>query len=220
MRKILFCVVILLFSRCTFLFPKHFDRKPASFMTEDLWFTSQLDKNPNAKYLVSTTQESHFAKSGDLYNQQLIDFFKDELSQEIYDKSNYKDASGKMIVPVVLDYNLPKEYKALFQQKTDIDYVVLTKILGANEINNSNLSNYKHLKYRSNLLAGSVVFLKIIDVKNNITALEISCKSAVYDDSDFNFETNSYEDDGKIATHKSEDQLIKKCFKRIFKRIK
>jgi len=220
MRKILFCGVILFFSGCTILFPKYFNRKPASFMIEDLWFTSQLDKNPNVKYLINTTQKSHFARRNDFYNQQLVDFFKDELSQEIYDKSNYKDASGKMIVPVILDYNLPKEYKALFQQKTDLDYIVLTKILSANEINNSNLGQYKNLKYRSNLLAGSVVFFKIIDVKNNTTALEISCKSAVYDDLDFNFETNSFEDNGKIVTHKSEKQLIKKCFKRIFRRIK
>ncbi|WP_296637896.1 hypothetical protein [Polaribacter sp.] len=189
-------------------------------MIEDLWFTSQLDKNPNVKYLINTTQKSHFARRNDFYNQHLVDFFKDELSQEIYDKSNYKDSLGRMIVPYILDYNLPKEYKALFQQKTDLDYVVLTKILSANEINNSNLGQYRHLKYRSNFLAGSVVFFKIIDVKNNTTALEISCKSAVYDDLDFNFETNSFEDDVRIATHQSEKQLIKKCFKSILRRIK
>lgn len=220
MRKIFFCFIILGFSSCTLLFPKYFDRKPANFLIENLWFASKLDINPNVKYLINTTQQSHFAKIEDSYNQQLIDFFKGELSQEIYNKSNFKDESGKRIVPVILNYDLPKDYKALFRKKTDLDYIVLTKILSSNEINNTNLSQYKHLKYRSNLLAGSVVFLKIIDIKNNTIALEISCKSAVYDDLDFNFETNSYEEDGKIATHSNENQLIKKCFKRIFRKIK
>ena len=70
------------------------------------------------------------------------------------------------------------------------------------------------------MLAGSVVFFKIVDIKNNTTAIEIRCKRAVYDDPEFNFNTNSYEDDGKIATYSSENQLIKKCFKKIFRRIK
>jgi len=65
-----------------------------------------------------------------------------------------------------------------------------------------------------------VVFFKVYDLKNSTTALELSCKSSVYDDPEFNFETNQNEINSKIATYKSESQLIKKCFKRIFRKIK
>lgn len=65
-----------------------------------------------------------------------------------------------------------------------------------------------------------LLFFKIIDIINNRKVIELRCKSAVYDNPKFNFNTNSYEDDNKIALYTNEEQLIKKCFKRIFRRIK
>ena len=38
------------------------------------------------------------------------------------------------------------------------------------------------------------------------------CKSVVYDDEDYNFYTNSYEKDTKLATYLSEENLKKKIF--------
>jgi hypothetical protein len=220
MKKILFFIIIILCSSCSFLFPKTFDRKPASFIMQDLWFASTLDYNKNVKYLVNPTQQNYLATSTDSYNEHLISFLKDELKNQTYSKENYKDVDGKIVIPFILDYDLSQDYKDNLKQTTDLDYIVLTKILNANQINNPNYPKYKDLKYRSNVLAGSVVFFKIVDVKNNTKAIEIRCKSAVYDDLDFNFNTNSYEDDGKIATYSSENHLVKKCFKRIFRRIK
>ena len=220
MKKIFILLSIGLFSSCSFLFPKHFERKPANFSVQNLWFTSKLDKNKKVKYLINPTQLHFIAKSTDDYNEQLAVFFKEELKGNIYFKENYKDANGKIIIPFTLDYNLSKEYKENLQKTTDLDYIVLTKILTASQINNQYYPQYKSLRYKSNVLAGSVVFFKIFDIKNNTIALELNCKSSVYDNPNFNFETNQYEDNLKIATYKSENQLIKKCFKRIFRRIK
>jgi hypothetical protein len=210
----------LLFSRCTILFPSYFDRKPANFMVQDLWFNSRLDDNKNVKYLLNPTQLNHVAKSSDDYQQQLVDFFFDKLKNNTYSKESYKNADGKIIIPFTLDYNLSKEYIENLKKTTDLDYIVLSKILSANQINNPNVPQYKHLTYRSNALAGSVVFFKVYDLKNKTIAIEISCKSSVYDNPDFNFDTNQYEDNARIATYKSESQLIKKCLKRILGKIK
>ena len=38
------------------------------------------------------------------------------------------------------------------------------------------------------------------------------CKSVVYDNENYNFDTNSYEKDTRVSTYKSEEQLIKKNF--------
>ncbi|WP_397447120.1 hypothetical protein [Polaribacter sp. R77954] len=220
MKKTFILLSIGLLSSCSFLFPKHFERKPANFTIQNLWFTSKLDKNRDVKYLVNPTQLHYIAKSTDDYNEQLVAFFKEELKENSYLKENYKNVNGKIIVPFTLDYDLSKEYKENLQKTTDLDYIVLTKILTASQINNPYYPQYQSLQYKSNVLAGSVVFLKIFDVKNNTIALELNCKSSVYDNPNFNFDTNQYEDNLKIATYKSENQLIKKCFKRIFRRIK
>lgn len=220
MKKIIIFFSILVFSSCSILFPRHFERKPANFMVENLWFTSKLDYNKNVKYLLNPTQFNYVAKSSDAYHPQLVDFFSEELKKNTYSKESYKDADGKIIIPFTLDYDLSKEYIENLQKTTDLDYIILSKILSADQINNPNVPQYKHLTYRSNVLAGSVVFFKVYDLKNKTIAIEISCKSSVYDDPDFDFNTNQYEDNTKIATYKSESQLIKKCFKRIFRKIK
>tara|TARA_R110002072_G_scaffold171894_1_gene325640 strand:+ start:616 stop:1185 length:570 start_codon:yes stop_codon:yes gene_type:complete len=189
-------------------------------MVEDLWFTSKLDDNKDVKYLLNPTQLNYFAESKDSYHPQLVEFFSEEFKNNTYSKENYKNADGKIIIPFTLDYDLSKEYIENLQKTTDLDYIILSKILSAAQINNPNVSQYKHFIYRSNVLAGSVVFFKVYDLKNNTIALELNCKSSVYDDPDFNFDTNQYEDNIRIATYKSESQLIKKCFKRILRRIK
>lgn len=220
MKKIVILFCILLFSSCSILFPNYFARKPANFLVQDLWFASTLNYNKNVKYLLNTTQLNYSAKSSDDYHPQLVDFFSVELKNNFYSKENYKNADGKIIIPFTLDYDLSKEFIENLNKTTDLDYIVLSKILSAVQINNPNFSQYKDLKYRSNLLAGSVVFFKVYDVKNKTIAMELNCKSAVYDDPDFNFDTNEYEDNIRVSTYKSENQLIKKCFKRIFRRIK
>jgi len=189
-------------------------------MVQDLWFTSNLDNNNDVKYLLNPTQLNYFASSNDNYNEQLVEFFSDEFKNNTYTKESYKNADGKIIIPFILDYDLSKEYIENLQKTTDLDYIVLSKILSADQINNPNVPQYKHLTYRSNVLAGSVVFFKVYDLKNKTIAIEISCKSSVYDDPDFDFNTNQYEDNTKIATYKSEIQLIKKCFKRVLRKIK
>ncbi|WP_439132288.1 hypothetical protein [Polaribacter sp.] len=219
-KTIILLIIVLLFNNCTILFPSFFERKPANFTVQNLWFTSKLDNHKEVKYLINPTQLNYTAKSTDDYNAQLVTFFAGELKEKSYLKENYKDADGKIIIPFILDYDLSKEYKENLRKTTDLDYIVLTKILTANQINNQNYPQYKSLQYRSNVLAGSVVFFKVFDVKNNTIALELNCKSSVYDDPDFNFDTNQYDDNSKIATYKSENQLIKKCFKRILRRIK
>ncbi|WP_438972908.1 hypothetical protein [Polaribacter sp.] len=220
MKKILFLAIILLCSSCSILFHNHFERKSANYELQDLWVTATLDYNDNVKYLVNTTQENYVANHTDFYNEYVLNFFRDEFKNKFYSKVNYKDSNGKIVIPFTLDYKLSQEYINNLKQITDLDYIVLTKILSANQINNSNDFQYNNLKYKSNVLAGSVVFFKIIDIINNRKVIELRCKSAVYDNPKFNFNTNSYEDDNKIALYTNEEQLIKKCFKIIFRRIK
>ena len=165
MKKLIMLSCILLFGSCTILFPKHFTRKPANFMVKDHWFSSTLDYNKDVKYLLNTTQLNYSAKSTDAYHPQLIEFFSEELKSNSFTKVNYKDANGKIIIPFTLNYDLSKEYIENLQKTTDLDYIVLSKILSAKQINNPLFTQYKDFKYRSNLLAGSVVFFKVYDLK-------------------------------------------------------
>ncbi|WP_343329534.1 hypothetical protein [Polaribacter staleyi] len=219
MKKSIVILCTLLLSSCTIIFPKVFQRKPANFSLENLWFNTQLDYHKNARYLLNTTQLSYNAFRSDAYNEQLLNFISKKLGNNTITRETYKTADGKIIIPFKIEYDLTKENIELLQKTTDLDYVILSKILTPDLINKSKDPQYDSLKYRSGVLAGSVVFFKIFDIKNNNVLIEMSCKSSVYDDEQFNFDTNSYEKDTRISTYKSEDQLIKKSFKRIFSRI-
>ncbi|WP_158837214.1 hypothetical protein [Polaribacter sp. L3A8] len=220
MKKYLLLLSVLLLSSCAILFPKVFQRKSANFSLENLWFNTQLDYHKNASYLLSTTQLNYNSFSGDAYNEQLLEFFSKKVGGNTFTRENYRTSDNKIIIPFAIEYNLTKENIALLQQTTDLDYIVLSKILSPDLINKSKDPQYDSLKYRSGVLGGAVVFVKIFDIKNNNVFIEMSCKGAIYDDDNFNFDTNSYENDTRIATYKSEEQLVKKCFKRIFRRIK
>ncbi|ARV05184.1 hypothetical protein BTO04_00070 [Polaribacter sp. SA4-10] len=217
MKKKLLLLSVLMLSSCAIIFPKVFQRKPANFSLENLWFNTQLDYNNSSRYLLNTTQLNYNALNSDGYNEHLLNFFSKKVGHNTLTRENYKTTDHKVIFPFTIEYDLTKENIELLQKTTDLDYIILSKILIPNQINNN--PKYESLKYRSGLLAGSVVFLKIFDIKNHNVLIDMRCKSAVYDKENFNFDTNSYEKDTKISTYKSEEQLVKKCFKRIFSRI-
>ncbi|QVY65825.1 hypothetical protein [Polaribacter sp. Q13] len=219
MKKTLLILSLLMFSSCAIIFPKVFQRKSANFTFNNLWFNTQLDHHKSARYLLNTTQLSVNAFIGDDYNEQLVNFVSKKLGNNVFTKESYKTSDDKIIIPFTIEYELTKENIELLQKTTDLDYIILSKILTPDLINKSNDPQYDSLKYRSNVLGGSVVFVKIFDIKNNNVLIEMRCKSVVYDDENFNFDTNSYENDSRISTYKSEQQLIKKSFKRIFRRI-
>ena len=219
MKKSLLLFGVFMFSSCSILFPNLFQRKSANFSFKNLWFNTQLDYNKSSSYLFNTTQLNYNATYSDAYNKQLLDFFSKKLGGNIFIKENYKTTDDKIIIPFAIEYDLTKENIELLQQTTDLDYIILSKKLSHDLINNPNYPQYDSLKYRSGVLAGSVVFLKIFDIRNNKVLIEMRCKSYVYNDENFNLDTNSYEKDTGILTYKSDELLVKKGFKRILRRI-
>jgi len=196
-----------------YFFPNIFQRKSANFSFENLWFNTQLDYNKRASYLLNTTQLNYNAMSSDNYNVQLLHFFSKKIGANTFTRENYKTSNDKIIIPLAIEYDLTKENIELLQKTTDLDYIILSKILSPDLINNYKDPKYDSLKYRSGILAGSVVFLKIFDIRNNKVLIEMRCKSYVYNDESFNFDTNSYEKDTRISIYTSEEQLIKRVLK-------
>lgn len=219
MKKGFLFLILLTFSSCYILFPKYFVRNIANYNLENLWFNTKLDKNKDVSYLLNTTQLNYKSSYIDTYNEQLIEFFSNELGNNTVLKANYKDGDGKIKIPFTLEFDLTDSNIELLQKTTNLDYVILSKILNPSQINNLAYPQYKDLRFNEDLLGGSVVFFKIFDIKNNKIFLDMRCKSSVYDLDDFNFDTKSYEEDTRINSYKNEDKLIKKCFKKIFNKI-
>ena len=199
-------------SSCAIIFPKVFQRKPANFSLDNLWFNTQLDYHKSARYLLNTTQLRNKAISGDDYNEQLLNFVSKKLGNNVFTKGSYKTKGDKIIIPFTIEYDLTKENIELLQKTSDLDYIILSKVLTPDLIIKSNDPQYDSLTYRTGILAGSVVFIKVFDIKNNNVLIEMRRKSVVYDDEDYNFYTNSYEKDTKLATYLSEEKLKKKIF--------
>ena len=218
--KARFLIVTLIFSSCTVLFPETFVRKPAHFNLEKLWFNIQLDYNKTASYLINTTQTDYNAKSNDEYSQQLVGFFTEKLRGNLFLKSDYKTADNKIIIPFLIDYDLSKENIELLKKATTLDYIILSKIVSINKVNNATNTQLAKLQYGQDVLAGSVVFLKVFDIKNNSILIEMRCQATITDVRNYNFNTNSYETDTRIATYMGNDQLLKRAFKKILKKIK
>ena len=149
LKKSVLLLSILLLSSCAIIFPKVFQRKPANFSLDNLWFNTQLDYHKSARYLLNTTQLRNKAISGDDYNEQLLNFVSKKLGNNVFTKGSYKTKGDKIIIPFTIEYDLTKENIELLQKTSDLDYIILSKVLTPDFINKSNDPQSDSLKYRT-----------------------------------------------------------------------
>ena len=67
----------------------------------------------------------------------------------MFTKGSYKTKGDKIIIPFTIEYDLTKENIELLQKTSDLDYIILSKVLTPDFINKSNDPQSDSLKYRT-----------------------------------------------------------------------
>jgi len=199
-----------------FISCSHLGVKFPNYTFKYLTFNKKLDNN-NKKYLLNTTQfgDANIDVGNNL--EHVVQFFKQKLDANVILKKDLKDADKKQLIPFLISYNISLEHLSFLKKNTDLDYVILTKVLDLSAVENNSLSNI-HKKQLYRATAGAISFIKIIDVKNGETLLEMNCTGAVSNRKDTDIFTG--EEQNRIYLHKSSNTLGEKTMKKLLKRIK
>jgi hypothetical protein len=211
-----FLPVILFFTSCSILFPDCVAFKIPYYNVSYQTFNKRLDYNYK-KYLLNPTQfgETNFNNSSNL--DLVVEFFKNKLGTNVTLKKDFKDTNEKLLLPFIINYDFSKENMDYLHKNTNLNYIILTKILYLNDVENKPLSNI-HKKKMYYAKSGAVSFIKIVDVKNRETVLEINCTGTVSKPDDRDFDTGEVKH--RLNIHKGSYSLGKKTMKKLLKKIK
>ena len=180
-------------------------------------YNKKLDNN-QASYLLNPTNYSNSNFSTGSYLNSVVRFFKEKLKNNVTLKKNYKDDKGKLVIPFPINFDITDEQVGFLKENTKLDYIILTKIVYLNEMNNVSLSN-QNVKRLQTATAGAISFIKILDIKTNIALIEMSCTGDVTINEARNIETGIREFQPK-AIHKESYSLGEKTMKKLLRKIK
>ena len=217
MRKIHIIIVCLFLSSCSVLFPEGITFNLANYNYNYLTFNKRLAHN-NESYLLFPTSfsESDFTNSGNL--EYVINSFKDKLDNNVTLKKDFKNKDGKLIIPFMSGYEITDKEITFLKENTDIDYVILTKMLYLKDLNDADFP--KNSKGRFNdSKAGSMSFVKIIDLKNGGVLLDMNCKGEVSIPENKDMQTGELRPQ-PVSFHKNSYSLGEKTMKKLLKKIK
>jgi hypothetical protein len=211
-----FLPVILFFTSCSILFPDGVAFKIPDYNVSYQTFNKRLDYN-DKKYLLNPTQfgETNFNNSSNL--EVVVQFFENKLGDNVTLKKDFKDNNDRLLIPFSINYDLSKDHIDYLHKNTNLNYIILSKILYLNDIENKPLSNI-HKKKMYYAKAGAVSFIKIVDVKNGEIVLEMNCTGKVSKPDDRDFDTGAIQ--YKLNIHKDSYSLGEKTMKKLLKKIK
>ncbi len=209
-------LLVFVFSSCSVLFPDGVSLQMPDYSFIYLTFNKRLDYN-GKKYLLNRTQfgESNFNNASDL--EEVVLFFKKQLGDNVKLKNDFRNSENKILIPFMLNYDVSKENIQFLKESTNFDYIILSKILYLEDIENKSLGNV-HKKDMYFSKEGAVSFIKIIDVNNGKTLLEMTCTGEISESREKDMQTG--ESINTLNLYKDSYALGKKTMKKLLKKIK
>ncbi|APZ46762.1 hypothetical protein BW723_10915 [Polaribacter reichenbachii] len=215
--KLRLCYLLFfVFTSCSVLFPDGVSYQMPDYSFSYLTFNKRLDYN-GKKYLLNSTQfgESNFNNAS--YLEEVVQFFKKQLRDNVKLKNDFRNSENKILIPFIIDYDVSKENIQFLKESTNIDYIILSKVLYLEDIENKSLSNvHKKKMYFSK--EGAVSFIKIIDVNNGKILLEMTCTGKISKSEDKDMQTG--ENLNRLNLYKGSYALGEKTMKKLLKKIK
>jgi hypothetical protein len=216
MKKLLIIAVFFLTS-CNSLLSGGFTFNGANYNYDYYVYNKKLD-NSDVHYVLNPTNYSNSNLSEGSYLESVVDFFNDKLKNKITLKNKYKDSNGKIVIPFPINFDITDEQVQFLKENTDLDYIILSKIVYLNEMNTASLSslNVKRLQTASD---GAISFIKVLDIKTNIALIEMSCAADVTINEARDIQTGVREFQS-LTIHKDSYSLGDKTMKKLLKKIK
>lgn len=216
MKKLLIIAVFFLTS-CSSLLSGGFTFNRANYNYDYYVYNKKLD-NSDVHYVLNPTNYSNSNLGEGSYLKSVVDFFNDKLKNKITLKNKYKDENGKIVIPFSINFDITNEQVQFLKENTNLDYIILSKIVYLNEMNTASLSslNIKRLQTASD---GAISFIKVLDIKTNIALIEMSCAADVTINEARNIQTGVREFQPQTI-HKDSYSLGDKTMKKLLKKIK
>ena len=209
---IIFVITILLFSNCNM-----FQFNGANYNYKYKTFNKRMDYD-HKKYLLNPTNFGNSELKSGTNLEYVVQFFKEKLASNAIKNRDYKNKEGKLIIPFNMRYDLNNSQIDFLSAHTDLDYIILTKVMYLEELKKEPL-DFKHKRRFHRSESGAKSFVKILDIKNNTTLIEMSCSGEVTVNETRNFDTGQLEVQ-RISIHKGSNSLGEKTMKKLLRKIK
>ena len=149
-------------------------------------------------------------------------FFKNKLGDNLYKNREYRDSKGRLKIPFDFNYEITDSQIIFLKQNTDLDYIILTKILSLEQAKREKLNSVDKRRFQL-ASSGGISFIKIIDIKTNSTLLEMSCSATVIISnnmmSELEAENQAIQRRQPFTIYKSSKKLKEKSIKKLLKKI-
>ncbi|MGB0892015.1 MAG: hypothetical protein ACPGUU_06650 [Flavobacteriaceae bacterium] len=185
-------------------------------------FNKGLDYN-GKKYLLNPTNYKTNELSKGTYSSTITKFFKKKLGRNLYENLEVKDDNGKILIPFDFNYEITDSQFAFLKQNTDLDYIILTKMLSLEHAKNEKLNSVDERRFKL-ARTGGISFIKIIDIKTKSVLIEVSCSAVVILNrnmqEDLETENHNRIPKQQFSIYKSSKKLREKTMKKLLKKIK
>jgi hypothetical protein len=149
-------------------------------------------------------------------------FFKNKLGDNLYKNTEYRDSKGRLKIPFDFNYEITDSQIIFLKQNTDLDYIILTKILSLEQVKGEKLNSVDRRRFQL-ASSGGISFIKIIDIKTNTTLLEMSCSATIIISnnmmSELEAENQAIQRRQPFTIYKSSKKLKEKSIKKLLKKI-
>jgi hypothetical protein len=216
-NKYLLLLCCTAFSSC-FFFPSF--QLPGYHYNYDT-FNKSLDYDKKIYLLNPVNFKSNEFSKG-TYLPIVTKFFKNKLGDNLYKNTEYRDSKGRLKIPFDFNYEITDSQIIFLKQNTDLDYIILTKILSLEQVKGEKLNSVDRRRFQL-ASSGGISFIKIIDIKTNSTLLEMSCSATVIISnnmmSELEAENQAIQRRQPFTIYKSSKKLKEKSIKKLLKKI-
>jgi hypothetical protein len=216
-NKYLLLLCCTAFSSC-FFFPSF--QLPGYHYNYDT-FNKSLDYDKKIYLLNPVNFKSNEFSKG-TYLPIVTKFFKNKLGDNLYKNTEYRDSKGRLKIPFDFNYEITDSQIIFLKQNTDLDYIILTKILSLEQAKREKLNSVDKRRFQL-ASSGGISFIKIIDIKTNSTLLEMSCSATVIISnnmmSELEAENQAIQRKQPFTIYKSSKKLKEKSIKKLLKKI-
>ncbi|TVZ55399.1 hypothetical protein OD91_0646 [Lutibacter sp. Hel_I_33_5] len=185
-------------------------------------FNKGLDYD-GKKYLLNPTNYKTNELSKGIYSPIITKFFKKKLGGNLYENLEVKDDNGKVLIPFDFNYEITDSQIAFLKQNTDLDYIILTKMLSLEHAKNEKLNRVDERRFKL-ARTGGISFIKILDIKTKSVLIELSCSATVIVNrnmlEDLEAENQNRAPKQQFSIYKSSKKLREKSIKMLLKKMK
>lgn len=212
-----YLILFLFLTSCSIFLPRSIAINLADYSFDYHTFNKGLDYENDVSYLLNETNYGTSLSLADNL-EHVVAYFDKKLGNKVQLKTTFKDINGKLKIPFNMNYDISKAHVDFLRTITDLEYIILTKVSYLENTEKKSL-NKKNTSRFIDAVSGAIFFVKIVDIQNNTTILEMSCTAVVKERDAVNMYTGEQEFE-HTQIYKRSNTLGEKSMKKLLRKIK